>query len=597
MSPGRLVKKTIGRFLLSLLVIASPLLGLLAKLGVQETRGWWSRRQAAHAAAKLIDGGSQADAAASATSILAALRASPDDPAIMRAWAQWLGRNKGSIGDRVSAWRQIANSSAATARDLAELAGALIEDRKIAEAKTVIGKLPEPELNTPLMLEVRAALLDAEGDRKAGDELRQKAWRSDPGNPESRLKLALLQLGEFYEENRKQALTALWTLVREKNDAALKAAEVLCTHESLGRKQSEELLALVENHPKTDKRIRYAALSGVLRTHPETRDKIIKEELAKAASYGPEDLINLGLMLDHVRAYSELLAIIPPQKALLQRELCILRVKALSQCGSYSELEAMLADHSHLPLSRGHKAVLAAHLAHQKGERVQAMHTLALSLKQAISDLDAETVLRAAMMAEEQGWWDIASECHDWLASSGRTDVLESLQSLFRAAANKRDASLMLGTTERMVEARDDSLQTLTTLAYLRLLLGSRLETVSTILDRILQRRSGGKATADTYGSFLRAFLCYRYGDKDGLRENISGITDWSAIPPGQRAVSAVLLSLSGRESLAHDLAWSVRTPALLAEEHEFWTAAQRQAVAGLNQAGNSPGNEPTKGQ
>jgi len=571
---GGVMKKTFGRLLLAFVVAALPLLGFGAKQLVDSGRLWWSQRQAKQSATPQTAGNENA-VQTGASSIIAALRASPNDPKILRIWADYLKRNNGPAGDRASALRQVVASAEATTTDRAELACALIAEGKTSEAKIIIDALPESERATVEMLEARATLMDSTGDGKGGDELRREAWSKDVENPESRLKLAVLGLGEFYEENRRQAFNTLWDMAHEPHETALKAAEILAGHEALTKPQAEELLALVEKHPKAVKRHVFVALSGVLRTHPETRGQLIDAEVKKASSYGPEDLINLGLMLDQARAHRAMLVAIPTQKALLNRELCILRIKALTQTQQFSELEAMLTSRQGLPISKGHISVLGSYLSLQKGEVTNAMNALSLALKHAASESDVETVHRIAVMSEEQGWWDLAASSHQWMAESGKAESGEALQRLFNVATNKRDTALMLASAERIVQVKKGNIPALTNLAYLRLLLGSRIETVAPLIGKLdTQRADASEISASSSGALVSAFLCYRYGDKDGVRKNMSAITDWTLIPPGQRAVAATLLRFVGHESQAFDLAASLRPLALLTEEQELWKSS-----------------------
>ena len=115
-------------------------------------------------------------------------------------------------------------------------------------------------------------------------------------------------------------------------------------------------------------------------------------------------------------------------------------------------------------------------------------------------------------------------------------------------------------------------------LAYLRLLLGTRIETVPSILSKLEdQKPDSSELTADQDGALIEAFLCFRYGDKNGVLKNITRITDWSRVAPGQRAVAATLLRFSGNDTLAHNLAAALPTLALLTEEQNLWVMTPRQ--------------------
>lgn len=569
---NRVVMRTLGKLFLTLIVVLLPLFALVVKMLVQDGRAWWTNRQASKAA----ENTNKDDARATASAIMAAMRASPDDPRILRTWADFLKQNSGRPADRVAALKQVVASAECTTADKAELALALVADRQFGEAGPIIAALPENERNTVAMREAQATLRDAAGDKEGAKKLRHEAWETDTDNRESLFKLAMMDLGALFEEKRAQAFSSLWSLAQGSDETALKAADVLANQKALSRTQAEKLLAVVKANPKTNKRHLFIALGGVFRTQPENRDAMIAEEIKKAAGYEPEDLIELALMFDRAGASAAVLAVIPDQKAILNRDLCVLRIKALCESRRFGELESLLTSRRALPISKGHMAVLQAYLELQKGEASHAMKTLSAALTRAIGDNDGETAQRAITFAEEQGWWDIATSGYKWAAAQGGAQGLASLQKLFSAAATMRDAGLMLSTAERIARTSNENATALTNLAYLRLLLGTEIETIPTLLGKLQNPNSSssGLNTA-TNEALIHAFLCYRYGDKDGVRENIAQIADWTRIPPGQRAVGATLLAFSGNDTQAFDLASSLPTLALLNEEQNLWLHGQ----------------------
>jgi hypothetical protein len=570
-----------GKTTLRVLVFAVPmmalaLLGLAARHLIGGGRLGWSPRQMTSAA----QDNAEKDPGIEAQSIMHAMRASPNDPKILRTWAAFLKRNGGSPADRVAALRKVVASAEVTIADQAELAGALTDEGKVGEAKNIFDALPEAERSTKAILEMRALLLDATGDSESGDRLRREAWASDAGNPDSQFKLAALDLGSFYEENRRQAFKALWELAQAKDDVALKAAEVLAGHEELSRTQSEKLLALVERHPKASKRQVFLAVAGVLRTHPESKDELINNEVMKGKNYGINDLVSLGLMLDQAGAFRAVLNAIPEEKVFISRELCILRIKALANCKNFAQLEMMLTARRELPISKGHIALLKSYLCLEKGDTRGALSSLTLAQQHATSDKDMETVRRVAAMAEQQGWWDVATASHQWMSESGGELRMAALESLFRIASSKRDASLMLTTAERIAAVQIENIPAQTNLAYLRLLLGSRMESVPAILGKVESTHAASfELRSQKSAALVRAFLCYRFGDKAGVQRSIASITDWTLLPPGQRAVAATLLRFAGKETLAHDLASSLPTLALLAEEQDLWAVPPEREI------------------
>jgi hypothetical protein len=66
------------------------------------------------------------------------------------------------------------------------------------------------------------------------------------------------------------------------------------------------------------------------------------------------------------------------------------------------------------------------------------------------------------------------------------------------------------------------------------------------------------------------AFAAYRMGDHAGIQQHLAGIGETSALPPGQRAVVAGLLSLTGKADRAYQIAEKIPAMVLLDEERAF---------------------------
>lgn len=561
--------------LIALALFCLPVAGIAAKFLVDWGKSWWAGRQAG-----LVSQSVEADNEAKArVSLAAAVQASPNDPNVLRAWAAYLKKYGGAATERVSILKKIANSASATTADKAELAIACVATGAFHEARQIIGALPEDLQDSVPVLEARAALTEASGSREAADALRRRAWQSDVSDPRNRFKLAVLDLKSLVPETRSQAIATLWNIAREKGESGLDAARILASHPSLSRPQADELLELMQANPKAAPYDRYLALSGVLRTQPENRDPLLEKEIAKAANYGVNDLLNLAILLDREREYERLLHLIPMDRALKNRELCIIRLKALAEARHFSELEPLLLKQRDLPISTGYASAMLAHVRLRQGRVSDAMTELNQALQRAAAQKDVETVRRVAGFAEAQGWWDLTSRAYEWLAANEPSLRLAALQGLYTAAAARLDTRGMLDAAERLVGSGSEHSQVLLNLAYLRLLTGSQMESVPTLLARPGGDEDGAGSAASASGTLLKALLFYRYGDIEGVRKAMSTVADWSVLPPGMRAVAAALNQYCGAETIAGDLAAQVRALGLLEEEKALWIMVRGSAA------------------
>lgn len=539
------------------------------KHGANSARQWWSQKRAEKAAA---NDGIETDVQKRAQAIISSLRQTPDDPKLLRIWASFLKQNKGAPSDRVAALRQVVKSHEATDEDRKEIALAFIDASQFDEASPIIKTLPASLLASADMREAQAALLDANGDHQAATTLRREAWQTSADNDRSRLNLALLDLNAVFAEKRASAFETLWTLTNASDEISLQAVRALAKQPSLTPLQAEALSKRVKSLHSVSKPDLFLVLSAVLRTHPQQKATIIAEEVEKARSYSPSDLAAFLTFLAEMQEWKSMLSLLPAEKALLDRDLCVMRIKALSELKRFGELEFMLTSRQKLPLSQGHLAVFRAFLYQKKGETAEALRQLATALAHATADEDLDTVRRIAGFAREENFTDTAAEAFAWIADHDKVFRLSALNDLFKIALAKGDAPLMLSSVERMAEMRRQNMPLLLNVAYLRLLLGSRIETVPEILAKLdtTNGESAGRSS-DASVALVQAFLSYRFGDKDGVRDALVRIQDSSLLPPGQRAIAAALFQVSGNPDSAFALASKLPALALLPEEKNLW--------------------------
>jgi hypothetical protein len=337
--------------------------------------------------------------------------------------------------------------------------------------------------------------------------------------------------------------------------------------------------AVIAKHPKATSRHRFLALEAELRTHPDTREALISKAVKESLNSGPEDLTFLALALDKVGAHQAVLRAISDEKALLNRDLCILWVKALTQCQEWPALDAFLTSRDVKPLSKGHLSVLESLLLAQRGRIPDAMNSLRLAMQRAIAEGDGETVMRVTSFAEQQGWTDIAIASYEWMAKTKGFAPLPALKGLYAAAAQKKDSKLMLQAAERLLQSGDESTTNLIHLGYLRVLLGDKMELVPNLLTQAKSAVGGGQDTmAASSQSFLLALLCFREGNLEGTRSHLAQIKDWSQFPPGHRSVGAALLEKMGADIQAYQLASTFSTLSLLPEEQSLYLRSRNRA-------------------
>lgn len=572
----RSVFKAIRMLVAAVVLLCLPTVGIAAKFLIDWGRNWWADRKARVASKSIVTD----DETKARTSLAAAMQASPDNPQVLRAWAAYLKRYGGSAVERVSILKRLAEFNEATIADKTELAIAQVDTGAFSDARQIIAALPESFHDSVEVMEARAALTEAAGDREGADAMRRAAWGSDLSTTRNRLKLAELDLKALVPEIRSQAIAELWRLAKDPDTTGLDACQILARHPSLSRPQADELSALVQAHPKASQYDRLLALSGILRTQPEKRDAILDRETSKAAKYGLNDLLDFVVLLDREGEFQRLIDVISWEKALKNRELFIMRIKALMETRQLSELEIFLTERRDLPCSTGYVSAVLAHVRLQQGRITDAMTTLNQAQQQAAAHNDVDTTRRVAGFAERQAWWEISAKAYEWLAANAPALRSGALQGLYKCASAQLDAQRMLEAAERLVGGGSEHIPTVANLAYLRLLTGSKMESVPVLMEKLRADPDVSRPALQATESLLNALLAYRYGDVEGARDHIAGVADWTLVPPGKRAVAAALFHYCGSEAAAIGLASEVRALGLLDEEEKIWETVHKNSAA-----------------
>lgn len=140
-----------------------------------------------------------------------------------------------------------------------------------------------------------------------------------------------------------------------------------------------------------------------------------------------------------------------------------------------------------------------------------------------------------------------------------------------------KNTAILLEASRKLRELSPGSTVFADRLAYLRLILGVEMETVtlSSQTDESSVRAMVTVAMERVPAALLGALAAYRLGDLESVKTHLGALPDPSSLPAGQRAVAAGLLALAGRPDRAFQIAEKVPDALLLREELAFLNHAR----------------------
>jgi len=548
-------------------IIAAALMLVFNGRHLMDHYARWRAGQAAAEAVKLMEN-QRFEAAAQL--LQGVLRHSPDEPALLRATAELFLRAYDDPQSALAFQRKVVSTPLATPADQRKLGEILLLTGDTSGAKRLYQALPDAERESRRGMELSAGILRAQGQTDEALQLLRQAWQRPPQDIEARLRLAMLDEAQAFESAQAQAGSTLWEVARLDDPAALIAIEHLCQSSQLTAQQAAELKSLVEEHPRTNDRLRYAMLRAYLRLNVLDRDRVIAAEEARNAGKPAEEKFDflrwLGLEGEHDR----LLRLLPRESISLDADLFLLYVDALSAAGEWDTL-LKLVQTGKPPISAPTTQVIQAQCyARLQPDLLETRRHLRSAL-----DLcgrgETAIVLRAAALAEQQHLNDLAVEGYRTVAAARptlRRGLLEKVLGLLRL---EQDLPGMIATLQELRALRPGSQSYADELNYLRLVSGMEMETAC---EEVLgfQKTAADKPapSATLPPELLQALAAWRFGQNEAMLQALGKLAQPERMAPGQRAVLAALYTISGREVEGFRLAEKIPPLTLLEPEGRF---------------------------
>lgn len=545
------------------LVLAGVVLVALgvAALEYRNVRDWVqglrARRMAAKAESELL-GGNLEQAAGKAKT---AYQMKPSEPAAIRVAAKIQGLAGQPVG-AVALWKQLILTGAMKPADRRSYAEVLLMSGAVADAGTEIETLlrENPEDGSIHRLGARWAATD--GDVRKALELAAKAIQLEPGNQESRLLLAVLQLAAGTDALRQEAIQALLKLGSERTREGLEAIKRVAALPGLGNDVAGKVIVLLREHPLATDESRLQALSLELGVRPGDRTQILDAAVKQHQNAAPAAKRAFGVWLNGHGEYERMLSVIPIDEGFKRKDLLLVCLDALAALKRWNEIERIL-EMKNAPLDTSYKELFLARSALELGSATVAdLHWRRALLAAAPSP---EQLLFIGNYAEKIGRLDQAQTAFTSLSANANTARV-AYEGLLRIAQKGGDLEKLRDVLAKMRQRwpKDDSVKN--DYAYVNLLMGTAVDESLAAARELVKASPASMAHRTTL-----ALAALRKNDPRAALSVYQGLNiPWERVGASQRAVYAAVLGANGKTAAAKAQADAMRPEQLRTEEREL---------------------------
>lgn len=533
-------------------------------------------RYARHLAAQCVRHIEAQEWPAAVRALSSANRFGNEDPVVLRANVTFLTRTSNDPSSLIYTVRRLIAEGQAEPGDILILGRAHISIGEIREARQLYADLSAEEKEAKPGLELLAQILRSEGRPAEAQDTLRRALQSTPDDPDSKLRLALLDYENAFPEIQNRARATMWELVTDAGKISLAAITFLARDKNLTALEAERLLRAADEHPETGPQQRLEILSAIIRLSPHRREEILDAEVARHAGKSLPEMTEVVGWLAREKQHTRILQLVPPQVAMQSKEIFPYVAQALGEEGRWADLRRLLTGGGSLPVSAARVQVWLAQAAVKltPADRSTPRQHLENAVEAAFKTQDFASLMAAAQVGEEQGLYDLAIRCCERIASGSPRHAVDMLEKIYELAQRTRDTARLFEVSEKLSTLRPDSGIYRDRVHYLSLLTGSHLESVSLALEKRDDEALIEGQTTRLPTAFLRALAAHRFRDDESVRLSLPALTpDMSRLTPGQRAVVAGLQRSIGREADAFRLTETVSETLLLPEERALLSA------------------------
>lgn len=487
-------------------------------------------------------------------------------PRVLRVLADFLIATNGDPASIIHHLRLIEINGQITEEDLLKVGQIYVQMQDVVGIHATLEKLsPEARIRRP-SLELLANSQRLQGKLSLAEHTLRHALSLDKNDTMCQLRLALMDIQATFTEIRDRARLSLWQLAKGKDKAALQAIDSLASDRKLTLAESDLLLQCIEDHPNKTELARLQVLSSYLRNRPERKKEILAQEVEHMKQLSSDSLLPHLYWLLQERQPQLIVEFRPKDFFTKSPTLIQPYLQAYGDLGRWDEVDKMLSRPAGMPVSNAFISLWRARATLKiDQDSTRSRQHLASAYEATGHGREPVLATAAAALAEEAGIWDIATLFYSGLAEHQPKSRLPMLEKLRQAAHRGRDITALMDSTDKLSALRPESSQYLHDSIYLHLIYGEQLE-----MNRRKLEAAASNEPKDSIIHLCRALSAYRFGDLAGVRQHLKTIPDPKALSPGQRAVHAGLLSVSGQVGSAFQIAEQIPTILLLKEEQSF---------------------------
>jgi hypothetical protein len=487
-------------------------------------------------------------------------------PRVLRVLADFLIATHGEPASILHHLRLIELSGQITESDLIKMGQIYVQMEDIAGIHATLEKLSSEARGRRPALELLANAQRLQGQSFLAEKTLRYALNLDKSDSMCRLRLAMMDQQASFAEIRDQARLSLWEIAKGRDAAALLAIGTLAENAQITPLEADQLLRHIEDHPDKTEEARLQVLSSVVRSRPERKAAVIAAEVEHMKQLTSETLLPHLTWLLREKHPQVILEFRPRDFFTKSATLIQPYLHALGDLGRWDEVDQLLSRPAGMPISKAFIALWRARATRQLDQdSIRTRQHLATAYEATGHGREPTLATAAATLAEEAGIWDIAVLFYRGLAEHQPKTRASMLEKERQAALSGRDTTALIESTQKLAELRPENRQYSHDHIYLQLISGQDLELNQT---RITTHQPAEKPEPTI--ALCRALAAYRFGDLAVLRIHLADIRDSNILTPGQRAVHAGLLSISGQVGSAFQIAEQIPTLLLLKEEVRF---------------------------
>jgi tetratricopeptide (TPR) repeat protein len=520
-------------------------------------RGWRSRRLSAAAEESLAKN----EIKAAFEQAQSAFYLKPDEPSANRAVARILDA-RGKPADALQFWRKVVASTQGTREDKMALAEDLLKLGALAETESVVAALRAESPKTPSVLRLAARLAAAQGRLPESIALVNESLDLEPQNADGRLLAASLLAESQHEAERNVAFESFWALSTDPTSAGLRALERLSQWKDLSPDRARELVQRLRERPAPDERLKLLAFDVLLRAQPDQREQFLDEAVANYRGKDADLRRQAGAWLVTRGAPELALSLLPEEESFTRKDLILVHLDALAALGRWKDVRRLL-EMRDVPLEEIYRQVFLARSATKDGDTEQANSHWRRARTEAGGD--AKRLEYVAEYAARAGELSQAEDAYRALIRSMPVSR-PAYDSLLRVVSARKETRAVRDLLAEMRKHFPHDAAIENDLAYFNLLLGENLEEARESTEKLRKAAPGNLA----HRTALALALCRLNQPKEALQAYEGLDVPWPHVPPGQRAVRAAAMGMSGDDAGAKAEVSAIALDALWPEERKL---------------------------